>query len=962
MTAQVIPLQPISMPLHGLALIEASAGTGKTYTLAALYLRLLLGHECPRALDVKEILVVTFTEAATQELRERIRKRIQEARAAFIAGSSDDPFIVQLLAAQLDRERAILDLEFAASEMDQAAIFTIHGFCQRMLKQHAFESGANFEAELISDDSAVVRTALLDYWRAELYSATPELASEILSCYATPDALLTQIRSYLGLEGLVLQPDLTNLDLSASWEAFSERQSSLRTALLAITDSSEDIVDLVLSSGVNKSSYKKNLVPKWWLKVLDFASGENAPWKELERFRSSVLREKTKSGAAPEHALFEAIESLCECRVAVREAVFCRALSAVRTNMAQHKERLQQLSFDDLLAKLERALGASNSESLRAAIRKQYPFALIDEFQDTDPQQYQIFSSLYRDTGSDDLALLMIGDPKQSIYAFRGADIFTYMRARREVAQHFTLETNWRSSPSMIAATNTLFSRANAPFIYDEDIPFYPVKAAEKPHKVLQIGGRECAAMNLWCPSEPVTGDQYLSESARDCARHIEQVLERASIGEEALTPSSVAVLVRDRKEASLVQQALSALAIDSVFMSNRDNVFTTALATALQYLLQAVEQPNNERLMRSALASDIFCYSALELFELNQDEVAWERLVDEFAEYRQTWQRSGVLAMLHTLLQRRTLAQRWFGDLDGERKLTDFLHLGELLQQASVELESSEALLRWLSERRLQPNGQNQEQQLRLDSDRARVTVITIHKSKGLEYDLVYLPFVCRYRQSKGMLYHREDGRSVIDLSAKEHRAQIEKEQLAEDLRLLYVAVTRAAHACFIGMAQVQSRGKDVWQRTAIGYLLTQQEEGAEELGCVEALEQLEQASPAIALIQLGASGVQQEDLFAQPQTATLPSLAARAFTRELDRDWRVTSYSALSRDIEHAPAFSSAKLDIEVLQEQSEQPALEEEEPELSIFTFPKGALAGTFLHSIYEELEIWYDNSFS
>jgi len=968
-------LDPITMPLTGCALIEASAGTGKTYTLAALYLRLLLGLGRETPLEVAQILVVTFTEAATAELRERIRKRIQEARIAFIQGDSDDPFIMQVLALHTDHERAILDLEYAASEMDQAAIFTIHGFCQRVLKQHAFESGSDFNAQLLNDDTAIVRQALLDFWRNTLYLAPDSLAHEILSLYPAPDKLFSQVRGYIGLTQLSLSPDYSQFDLIESWKVFEKQQDELRAQLVKVLESedpADDLQALIQNSSVDKRSYSKRNLPTWFAKVVDFSQGAKAPFKELLKFSLGQLIEKSKTDDVPRHCIFEQIERFCERKIDVKAVMFCLSLVAVRSNMQREKAKFQLLSFDDLLLQLSKALESNSGDMLAKAVSQQYPFALIDEFQDTDSLQYSIFSTIYRqesyqqeddhnlhNEAGDDLGLLMIGDPKQSIYAFRGADIFTYMSARRQLTEHYTLATNWRSSKAMITATNQLFGRSPAAFIYAKDIPFQAVTAGKNAAAQLSVDGHEVSAMTFWQSQAPVNNDQYLQNFASTCAAQIDRMLRLGQLKGEAITAANIAVLVRDRKEAALVQKALMQLQIDSVFMSNRDNIYTVTLARELEYILKAVNEPTNERYLRTALATQVFQLSGAELFALNQDELAWEALVEEFAAFRDIWWRSGVLAMLQTLLQQRELAQRWLTHAEGERRLTDYLHLAELLQQASSELESNEALIRFLQDKRAEPSSQAQDQQLRLDSDRKRVTVITIHKSKGLEYDLVYLPFACRYRSASGKLFHDEQGQAILDTAGGEHQAQIDKEQLAEDLRLLYVAITRAAQACFIGMADVCLRKKSVWQKTAIGYLLCLVKDGGESVHLEgvtleEALAKLSGESESISVLNTEQIDLAQADLFSfdvEPATLAKTVLTVRAFKRELDLQWRLTSYSALSKDAQHMPAIESTKLDLEVVDEVEIQ---SDNSAQMNIFSFPKGAIAGTFLHSIYEEID--------
>ncbi|NVK43031.1 MAG: exodeoxyribonuclease V subunit beta [Oceanospirillaceae bacterium] len=947
-------LDSATFPLHGMRLIEASAGTGKTFTIAALYLRLLLGHgdghsRHARALDVDQILVVTFTEAATEELRDRIRRRIQEARQAFVRGESSDPFLRLLLASETDHAQAARILGDAARNMDQAAIFTIHGFCQRMLRQHAFESGSLFETELTQDEAPLRREAMLDYWRTRIYCLPSMLAEAVLQLWPEPGRLLAEVDGLLATEGLRLEPDYADRELAVEWQRQVERVEAFKQAW---RDNDTDLLALLLAGGLNGNSYRKTSVPAWLASVDAYVESlQVLPDADLaavlEKFAQGRLREKTKKGGAtPEHPLFELIEQLCDSWMPLRELVLGEALREVRMRLAQHKQQLRLLGFDDLLSGLGRALDSTVGERLAAAIREQFPVALIDEFQDTDPLQYRIFSGLYRE--APECGLFMIGDPKQAIYAFRGADIFTYIQARRAVADHYTLGTNWRSTSAMIAAVNRLFEGHDAPFIYDDDIPFLPVDAAGKAdNRPLTLDGEAVPALTIWhSPGEPVAKNDYLRRFAEACASQVVRLLNGdARIGDAPLEAQDLAVLVRDRFEAAAVQQALRRRQVPSVYQSGRDSVFATQEALDLYRILQAVQEPQQERYLRSALATSLLLQDAAALQALNDDEELWESLVAEFIDYHERWNRYGVLACMHRLLENRDLASGLLARADGERRLTDLLHLAELLQEASQEVEGMPGLMRRFREHLLNPGGGGDAQQLRLESDRNRVTLITIHKSKGLEYPVVMLPFPVNHRSASRALYHDDATTApVFDLEGgSEAMALAERERLAEDLRLLYVALTRSVHACYLGISDLKkgnSRASALPQ-SALGYLL---------LGNASS-EQL----PSI----LGELAEHQGmHLCAPPQDETPlrqtevepPTLHARVFPGPLPRDWRIASYSMLSSHGSSRELPEQPGLDLEVVAEASDPAS----SGELSIFGFPKGARAGTFLHGLFEQLD--------
>ncbi|WP_368205469.1 exodeoxyribonuclease V subunit beta [Aeromonas sp. s5] len=970
------PLNTLRFPLHGERLIEASAGTGKTYTIAGLYLRLLLGHgplieegedagqpsAHERPLSVTEILVVTFTEAATAELRGRIRGRIHEARLAFMRGQSGDALLAQLLEEVEDHELAARRLLAAERQMDEAAVFTIHGFCQRMLKQNAFESGALFETEFLTDDSQLRLQAVSDYWRSEFYPVDKALASAVRALWPSPAALLREMGSWLDNSELEMRPPAGDETLAARHQAAMARIAAVKEGWLAQVDEIRRQTDGQISRYTGKN------YEGWLAKIADWAQDEASGYaipKELERFGQTVLEANLKKGGElPTLPLFNEIDALLASRPGIRDLILQRAAVVVRSRMQASKRQAHQLSFDDLLKDLDGALGSSLGERLCERIRATYRVAMIDEFQDTDPQQYRIFHRLYG--GHKDTALLMIGDPKQAIYGFRGADIFTYIQARRNVSAHYTLGRNWRSSGALVAAVNGLFERAKDPFIYEADIPFLPVEAQGK-SKALLLEGETAPVLHCWQLSGQPTfnrGD-YQSKMARATAAEIHRLLTlaregKALIGETPVKAGDIAVLVRTGAEGKLVQQELARLAIASVYLSNRESVLEQVEAREILLILHACQNPSEERSLRAALATGLFDLDAKALDELASDERAWESAVQEFMEYRKVWHKRGVLAMLRALLHRRNLASSLLASPYGERRLTNFLHLGELLQQVSSELDGEYALLRWLGEAVNRQSGQDAEQILRLESERKLVQIVTIHKSKGLEYPLVFLPFICSHRSADTPLYHEADeagNRTILDLSgAEESLAEADKERLAEDLRLLYVALTRGVYATWLGLAPVRSgNGKSAktdLHQTAIGYLLQKGEEG-DAATLATALSALAQDLPGVAVgepsLTRPAPLPPEEEQLGEPQV--------RRFGGTLERDWWISSYSGLaaqghghSKGVLANPGF-----DDEVV---TETAALAAEEPvqapQPSIFTFPKGARPGTLLHSLFETID--------
>ncbi|KXO08711.1 Exodeoxyribonuclease V beta chain [Moritella sp. JT01] len=972
--ADVNILNAMTFPLYGERLIEASAGTGKTFTIASLYLRLLLGHGGDNAynkegqieaLNVDQILVVTFTEAATAELRDRIRARIHQARIAFSIGYSDDPVISLLLADTQDQDyaRCAKSLLAAERQMDEAAIYTIHGFCQRMLKQNAFESGALFESEFITDESQLKFNAIADFWRSHFYRYKDGMIDMVHSFWSSPQALLRDISGYLSNTDIEFIAKTGSDDIEQSYDKLILSIQQVKDAWFT---NASDLCELIQAGNLNGNSYRVASVAKWLNEMLSWSQSEtkqNDLPDSIVKFAQHALTAKTKKGKQPpEHQVFSDIDTLLTQPLSLKDCFIVKAVEYVRARVMKTKNQSQLLSFDDLLSGLSEALVGDQAASLAECIRSQYPIAMIDEFQDTDQQQYDIFNTIYGK--QDGAGLFMIGDPKQAIYSFRGADIFTYMQARENVDDHYTLAKNWRSSTAMVSAVNRVFGHANKPFIYEDSISFQPVESQGK-SKPLLLNGVEPAALQLWLHEEEgqknMTKGLYQQVYAKATANQIATLLTDAQQGNailsgRAVKAGDIAVLVRTGAEAKLVRDQLDALSVPSVYMSNRESVFATREARELYHIFAAILNPEDEGLLRAALATAIFEKPAIELDQLSNDEKVWEQTVAEFKQYQNTLQWQGFLPALRLLLNQQNIAAIMLSGQGGDRRLTDVLHLGELLQEASLELDGEYSLFRWFGEKIENPNSDAQEQLVRLESEADLVQVVTIHKSKGLEYNLVFLPFICATRQASTPLYH-QDGHTYVHLDLDDEEAletakeQADQERLAEDLRLLYVALTRGVYATWLGLGAVKmGNSHNKMHLNAMGYLLQQGEEckDTEFKACIEKLAEqqtcVDVVSPPLAAV----------DVY-QPIVAPPVVYQAKTMTNPISKNWWVTSYSALSRH-SHGNRHASYDASLELPGFDAEVDTEKEDEQEISwdIFSFPRGAAAGTLLHSVFEHID--------
>ena len=853
------PLQPLDvlgLPLGGQQVIEASAGTGKTYTLAGLYVRLVLGHGRRTPLLPPQILVMTFTEAATAELRARIRDRLAGASAYFRAcalgaePAEADDFLARLRTSipSDDWLQAAHRLALAAQWMDDAAVFTIHGWSQRMLREHAFESASLFDQEVLTDPSDLHRAVARDYWRRWMYPMPPDAVALVQKVAADPDALLKKVQVLW--QQWARQPAATTdpatdsapaspstpttlAQAAAEWSAEERRLDALARA--AFTPAWRAAVGQAATVKGLKG-YAANHLAGWLQKLDDWMAGADIDPRTLERFGHDKLAAAWKNPAPGlDFSTLTSIDQWVAHRnhpPAIEPDLLAHAAHEMRQDVQRRKDAQAQFGFDDLLHRLYRAVRQPDG-AMAAAIRRQYPVALVDEFQDTDPWQYGALEVIYggahaaRGDEPDAPTLLMIGDPKQAIYSFRGADLPTYLRARDQAAGIHTLSDNFRSAPPVVAAVNHIFLHASQPF---GRVPYAPVNARRTELEPLEYpDGTRAPALTVWHPEgfEELTQPQYQQLMARHCAARMVQWVQSGKA-----QPGQMAVLVRSGAEAQVVRRALAAAGLRSVFLSEKRSVFATSEAEDLWRFLHAVHAAhtgNAGSALRAALATRTWGLPWPALHALQTDETAWERRLEQLQQWQLCWQQQGVLALVYRWLHEENLPNQLFqrAPQHAERRLTNLLQLAELLQQAAVQLHGPAALLRHLERLLQDPASAGDSAPLRLESDEQLVQVITMHKSKGLEYPLVFLPFASGFHKNDGAAEDQgDDANAPLGEATDDAESSALPEADGEGIRLLYVALTRAQRGIWMGVAPLKNDfRKDATQgKSALSRLLGRQ------------------------------------------------------------------------------------------------------------------------------------------
>ncbi len=865
----------------GVTVLEASAGTGKTYTIAALAARYVA-----EGMPLERLLLITFTRIATGELRDRVRERLvfcEQQLARIVAGQPDsgtDP-IVTLLAAgapgviELRQAR----LARAVADFDAATIATTHGFCQEVLSE-------------------------------------------------------------LGTVG-DLDPDI----------AFVEDVSELL----------EEVVDDLYVSRFHREGDAR------------FTRAEALKVARAAAF-SPMARLEPED--APEHS-----DAAMRWRLARR----------VRRELERRKRKQAVMTYDDLLTRLRDILDGPSGAIARERLRARYDVVLVDEFQDTDPIQWQI---LHRAFVTDGITLVLIADPKQAVYAFRGADVYAYLTAAATAGARATLRENRRSDQPLLDAYDALFDNAR---LGHEDIEYRTARATPA-HRSSRLSGAPSGAalrVRVVHRDEPSIQQTYngfaavgsaREHVARDLAADVVALLssdarierrtpDGLATGHERVCPGHVAVLVRTHSTAELVRGELHRAGVPAV-ITGAGNVFATQSAHDWLRLLEAIERPAATVRARTAALTPFLGWTATRV--AGATEADWEEVHRRLHGWGRVLRDSGVAALAEAIASGESLAARLLSATDGERSLTDLNHVGQLLHRAAgAERLGVTALRGWLAER-VDDAGRDEgeeERARRLESDAEAVQVLTIHRSKGLEFPIVYCPFLwdptwIRSREPVSFHDPARGNEHTIDVGLEgrgwsAHVRQHRVEQRGEDLRLAYVALTRARHQAVIWWAP----SKDSRNSPLVRLLFNRDAGGnvAPDGGAAPPADAaVDERLRALAARAPGRIAVERSSPAPlatwSPPASPAADLTAASFDRRLDLRWRRTSYSDITSEAHDALVTSEPEQPMLADEPETATPVIvpdaADTAPELQLASplgeMPVGMQFGTFVHRVLERTD--------
>ncbi len=1012
--------------LDNVNVIEASAGTGKTYNIQNLYARLIL----LKGFSVDSILVVTFTDASAKELKDRIRSILNEINLYYQKGSASEE-IIKLSSQgyyidksgckyEVDLKTRKNRLALAIRDFDNAAIYTIHGFCRKMLNDYSFESGILFNVELEKDIAPILQDIVEDFWRRESYNVDSFNTALIKYNEITIKTLISFVKNFTNKGDVEIEPKKITRDCTTVIrEIFYKMKGHWDR---------DAILELLKNPYLNQKTFKPLQIEKICFNTELFLQGifNNTTFPEIEKItQENIDKAFTAAGKkageiSPQHPFFRDCSELTANKKLFKSfgtLIRHRCRVYFDSEYEKRKTELNIQTFNDLLTRVEEYVNNSKSPLL-PMIQKQFNAALIDEFQDTDSIQYNIFRKIFIDS---DKPLFVVGDPKQAIYGFRGGDIFTYRKAKdyiRKTGEVFTLDKNWRSSPNMVNAINSFYGKnepSYVPFV-TKAIDFINVDSDKKndnfsidalpdpqPLKLLYLPGT------------------YNTEKLRQacCTRTSSEIYELLTNNLITITdnevkrkilPKDIAVLVTTHHQARLLQPELNKLNIPAVIQAT-GSVFDSIEAEHLEYVLRAIAEPTNTKILKGAMLTDIMGYSINDIADIiaandTESNTALDSIYSNFKEYHEKWLSTSFIEMYNTFAVEYSIKNTLLSQIEGERKLTNILHLAEILHQQEIDSKLGiNGLIYWLSKQRnTETRNDKEEYEIRLETDDDAVKIMTVFRAKGLEFPIVFCPFLwdknaIPYKDKSTVFKYHEtpdfssrelnsesrapedtlspEYKCILDISGSETAKNISYDESLEELtRLMYVALTRSKYICYILWGHTGARSTK--NTSALDYQFYSNEETIKNgKGTVavtlKSIAQLAKDTVPFPYLTDGQRkyiklDTSETEIFSNlahrynpNQCSSVNNFSCRKFPGKLiDHTWMFASFSSL------APYDTgNYKPDIAISKDHDENDNIVSEniqipaDSSINIFNFLAGAKTGTCWHEIFEDLNFKADD---
>ncbi|VFP86080.1 RecBCD enzyme subunit RecB [Buchnera aphidicola (Cinara pseudotaxifoliae)] len=795
------------IPNYGITLIEASAGTGKTSSIIILYLRLLLNigikKTYNRPLSIYEILVVTFTEASKNDLKKRLYKKICQLHFYCINGSKKKHELIDIIKDIQDIKKTTQLLKYAKKNINSIMIYTLHSFFLNTLHEQKFLCNQKIPKKILENIEKIQLEATEDFWRNYVYGENKNIADFVINNWATPKKLFDCINIFLNQKNIKNHHNFskkTNLN-----KKFNDIINKTNKTKNFWKKNKKKIQNSIMNIEQNKTTNKQKKLKKWFYQINKWSIKSTNRHKipkilkniQFHKILSNQLLKKNSP-----YIFFKKIEKIfINYNLFFKYFIFI-ALKTIPKIIQKKKKKKKGLEFDDLNKIMLKQITLKSS-IIKKNIIKKNTITIIDECQDIDNTQFNIFYKLYNNVHNK--SLILFGDPKQSIYGFRGANIFLYLKIKKKINKHFILKKNFRSSTNIVTGINNLFSRVKKPFIW-KNIDFHNSSSYSKNKKIyFSVNKIKQPAFNFIVKYDvEITTNEYYSWISKECANSIynwlsdkfnkTSLIKLKNQKKRRIQPNDIAVLVKNKYEANLIKKELHKKKISSIYTSRKKNIFHTTEARELMLIMDAIINLSDTLKFKKLLMTKIFNISIPNIQLINNQKSIYFLLLQKLKKYYLIWNTINISKMIAKIIIDFNLLERNMYICKNNINIQNITTICKILEDKNQDITNKFLLVEWLKKKISQKSVENSEIIYTETTNRANyaesVKIITIYKSKGLEYPVIWIPFFSKLQTLKN---------NSVSL----------KNTLSEDLRLLYVAITRSIVHCTIGIAVISRKKK---------------------------------------------------------------------------------------------------------------------------------------------------------
>ncbi|WP_343183946.1 exodeoxyribonuclease V subunit beta [Buchnera aphidicola (Ceratovacuna keduensis)] len=798
------------------SLIESSAGTGKTFSIIILFLRLALNinikNKYIKNLNVNKILILTFTNYSKNEIYKKIKIMISEFKKDCIKKNSNNIIYKKIIKKIKNINKVIEKLSKIEKEFDGSSILTIHQFCNNIIRENNFLFKIGFYKKIIKDEEKIILNSIKNFWRKNFYKLPKEIVKIIYFYWKEPKKIFIEIKN------IIKNNIKTKLYKKFEKNNIKSYHTLLIKKIIILKKKwktiEKTIKKIIKNLKKNKKGYKiilryKKKINIWYKKKI---KNYNIP-KEIEKI-VNLKNIKTYVYIYKNLKYFSNyIKKFFKKKFFMKEFIIYKIINKIPKIIKIEKKKESKINFDDLTKCIKKSI--EKNKNILLLIKKKYPIAIIDEFQDTDIYQQKIFLKIYNKKSKKNI-MIVFSDPKQCIYNFRKSNILLYNNFKKKIKNHYFLDTNWRSSPNIVKFINKIFLKNKYPFL-TKKIKFIKTKYKKKNNniKIIINKSEEKNFQIIFYKKSKINFEKYFLWASDQCAKQISKWLslgikKKAIIKyhnkKKIIEKKDIVILVKNKSENNYLKKSLNKYGINSYYQLEKINIYKTEEIKEILILLKSTLDFSNKQKIINANSTKIISNSIHEIYKININKKKFFKQIKIFKKYNYILRKEGILNLIKYIIKNNIIKKNIFNKNKMEKYIKKYFYIAKHLEKKIYKIKKINLFIYWLEKKIFQEN--EKKKYFNKNEKTNKIKITTIYKSKGLEYPIVIIPFLMHFKKEKNFIYYdKKKFIKLIDLKKKKYKKKIFYENIKDSIRLLYVSLTRAIVHCTIIISAIKKR-----------------------------------------------------------------------------------------------------------------------------------------------------------